>query len=129
VQYNQETISTCCVFHCGFLFNLLINPEVGSDWFLRNVGWLSPDWIVTSQKTILQSLLWELQSSIRTYCSPVSSRLDYTLDSKGKEVACTARRYENAAVAASKAKWWTWGSTSSLPCVTLSRPKILWHAA
>jgi hypothetical protein len=36
-----------CLIHPGLSLGLLFNPEYGEDIFLRNVGWLAPDYTVS----------------------------------------------------------------------------------
>jgi hypothetical protein len=37
-RQQAEQISACCLLHAGFLLGLLLNPEDGTDMFLRNVS-------------------------------------------------------------------------------------------
>jgi hypothetical protein len=41
---NQRALLATC-FHAGFLSGLFFNPEDGGDMFLRNVGWLSTEYM------------------------------------------------------------------------------------
>jgi hypothetical protein len=36
----------------GFFLGLFFDPEVGGDMYLRNVGWLSTDFIITAVRTL-----------------------------------------------------------------------------
>jgi hypothetical protein len=41
---SESKPSSCCLLHVGFSFRLPLDPEDGDGMFLRNVGWLSPDY-------------------------------------------------------------------------------------
>jgi hypothetical protein len=43
---DHHESNICCLFQAGLLPGLFFDPEDGGDKFLRNVGWLSPNYIV-----------------------------------------------------------------------------------
>jgi hypothetical protein len=44
--FTNAVCSACCLLYAGFLLGLLFDPEDRGDMFIRNVGWLQPDYTV-----------------------------------------------------------------------------------
>jgi hypothetical protein len=44
-QETRKQSSASYPFHGGFLLGLFLNPEDGSDMFLRNAGWLLSEYM------------------------------------------------------------------------------------